>query len=190
MAKTYIISAEKLTEDGFIHGNVETKVLSVIIERVQLTKIKPVLGGVLYRKILEFIQDEQENSTPIPAAYLTLIDDYIVPALIPLIEIRATTHLNWKMKNKAVGTSSDEYIRPSVRQETSDLKDELMADAMAARNELIRFLKANSSDYPEYLERNSVDIYPEDQESAGDDSIMFVVGGLPRKRNEDECCDL
>lgn len=190
MAKVYIISAEKLTEDGFIHGNVETKVLSTIIERVQLTKIKPALGGVLYRKVLELIQDEQENSTAIPEPYATLIDTYIVPALIPLVEIRATTHLNWKMKNKAVGTSSDEYIRPSVRQETSDLKDELMADAMAARNELIRYLKANASDFPEYTERNSVDVYPEDQESASDDSIMFIVGGLPRTRIDDECCDI
>ncbi len=176
--KIYLIEADDLKAQGFIEKNVETEKLAIIIWRVQFNVIRPLLGGALYRAMLEHVRAEEEDSTPIPADYLTLLDDYIVPTLIPYVEMRATTHLNWKMRNKSVGDASDEHVKAADAQIISNLRSELKADATEARNVLVRYLKMNTNLYPEYLERNCIDPVPEDQDTSTGDQFMFIHGGL------------
>lgn len=183
----FLISATDLKDNGFIHGNVEDKVLSVLIHRVQHNTIRPILGGVLYKKLLDDVEaynNGNSPSTPIPANYDTLLNDYVVPCLIPYVEMRATTHLNWKIRNKSVGTANDEHIRSSNRQETKDLVNELETDAIERRNELIKYLCDNTDLFPEYLECNNVDVKPEGMDSSAGDNFLFVFGGVKSYDNE------
>jgi hypothetical protein len=147
----YFLTTDELKARGIIHGNVEDTVLTVLIERTQRLKIRPVLGGVLYKKLLADIKaynNGNSPSTPIPADYKTLLEDYILPALIPMVEKKATVHLNYKMRNKAVGSGNDEFIRANNRQETADLQDDLEDDIADMRNELVRYLKDNRDLFP------------------------------------------
>lgn len=182
----YMITTDELKERGFIHGNVEDTVLAVLIERTQRLKMRPILGGVLYKKILADIKAYNNGvapSTPIPADYKTLMEDYILPCLIPMIEKRATVHLNYKMRNKAIGSGNDEFIRANNRQETADLQDDLEDDIADMRNELIRYLKDNTDNFPEYLECNNVDLTPEEEADSTSGSIDFIYGGNGNNNN-------
>lgn len=181
----YMIEVADLKARGFIQKNVESEVIATLIHRVQFNIIRPLLGGALYRKLLADIQALEEDATPIPDDYQTLLEDYVLPCLIPYVEMRATTHLNWKMRNKSVGTANDASITAADIQAISNLREEIKIDATEARNMLVRYLKTNSNLYPEYLERNCIDPVPETEESSAGENFMFITGGLTRNRRNE-----
>ena len=137
MTRTYMISGDKLKEISFIHKNIDEKDLNEIIWRCQETQIQPVLGTGLYKKVLADITAFLDDSTPIPANYKTLLEDFIWPFLAACCEGRGTTHLNWKIREQAVGTNNDQYVKPGSKQETTDLKDEFNKDMIHYRNIMI-----------------------------------------------------
>lgn len=152
MARTYFISTDKVNTYGYIHKNVEQDVIQETIWRIQESKLQPILGTPLFRKLKEKI-DGWENGDPKTGDYYTLMTDYIAPALIPMVEIKITYHQTYKIQNKTVGANNDEFMRSNTNSENNDLRDEIERDATHFVNELINHLCDDKGvKYPEYKE--------------------------------------
>lgn len=174
MERIQLISADKLKDISFIHKNMDEKDVSEIIWRCQEVSIQPILGTALYRKLQSDIDDLITNGTPIPTNYKILLEDYVWSCLVAYCEMRGTTNLNWKMREQAVGTNSDQFVRAGSKQETKDLQDTFQNDATHYRNLLISYIRANLDFFAEYLDRTNGNIFPEERNSSVDDSIMFL----------------
>lgn len=178
--RRYLIKLAELKDQSMIHSNVQDGKLKNILWRVQETEIHPILGTKLYKKLLDDIQAYNNGSapsTPIPADYKTLLDEYVLPCLIAYVEYRSIPRLNSKILAKGVGRNNDEYLSTADKQAEVDLQDEYKTDAIHFRNVLISYIRTNLTLFEEYLDRTNGNIFPEDREAAAEDSFMFVSGG-------------
>lgn len=176
---TYIIQPKDLKDRGFLHRNINDNDLTFVIYRVQETEIQPILGGFLYKRLLELIRDFIDNATPIPTTpnnYRELIYDYVIPTMIPYCEIRAAMHLSTQMKAAGLGTNVDNNLRIAEMQERKNLQEYLNNDALFYRNKLVKYLCDRK--FPEYLECNPVEVIPEGKNNTSSNKFMFVNGGI------------
>lgn len=172
MDRTYFITAERLAQYGFIHANVEEDIMLNCIWRVQETQLQPILGTPLYDKL---IADVKAGLTS--GDYYDLMLNYVIPCLIPLVEIKMTWHITNEIENKGVGKNSDEYMRTNSVADNNNLRDELKKDADHFRNQLIRYLcDDNGTLYPEYTENtsNTVDMKPTDARPNYENKISIL----------------
>jgi hypothetical protein len=172
----YIIQPKDLKDRGFLHRNINDIDLSHVIYRVQETEIQPILGGVLYKRILNDIKELLDNNTPIQSDYLELINDYIIPCMIPYCEERAIMHLNNNMKAAGVGTNVDANLRIAEIKERKNLQEYVLRDAIFYRNKLIDFLIFKK--LPEYLECDPIEVKPNDKKNNSSNKILFIKGGI------------
>ena len=157
MATNYLVSVENLKKKGLIHTNSDTKILAVAINRVQSMNIQPALGSPLYRALLVRVASDTWT-----ANYTELMDDYVVPALVALVDYKVALLSNVKIVNKAVGRSSDENLTANTVSETISFRDELHKDAEFYLERLIGFLKddcgTNYAEYTEAITRTNHDL--------------------------------
>ena len=164
MDRIYLLDTNDLTQYGFVNGNVEEDVLTNSIWRIQETQLQPILGTPLYDKMKEMIQAWFNSTSPKSGVYYDLWTNYIIPALIPLVEVKVTFHITMEIENKGVGTNRDEYMTANSVAQNNNLRDELKKDATFFKNQLIKHLcDDNGTNYPEYTEAisNTEDIRPE-----------------------------
>lgn len=144
----YLISVENLKKKGLIHQNTDTKILKVAIGRVQDMNIQEALGSPLYRALLDRVENNDWN-----ANYRTLQDDYVIPALVALVDYKVALLLNEKITNKTTGQISDDNITAASRADILSFQDELEKDAQFYLERLIGFLKDDCGTiYTEYTE--------------------------------------
>lgn len=159
MDRVYFITPEKLTQYGFIHSNVEPDILINCIFRAQETQIQPVLGTPLYISLKDKV-----DAGLTTGVYFELMVNYVIPALIPLVEILATFHTTTEIENKGTGKNKDEHFTAGTIAENNNLRDQLKKDASHFENQLIRHLcDDNGTNFPEYVERTGLkeDFKPE-----------------------------
>tara|TARA_R110000803_G_scaffold25739_2_gene61439 strand:- start:27 stop:539 length:513 start_codon:yes stop_codon:yes gene_type:complete len=148
MATNYLVSVENLKKKGLIHQNSDVKILAVSIKRVQEMNIQPALSSPLFRELLRRTGANDWN-----ANYSELMDDYVVPALVALVDYKVALLANVKIVNKTVGRVSDENITANSTSERVSFRDELHKDAEFYLERLIGFLKDDcGTNYPEYTE--------------------------------------
>lgn len=148
MAVNYLVSVENLKKKGLIHRDTDTKLLGVAIKRVQDRVIQPALGSPLYRALLTRVENDNWNAT-----YRTLMNDYVVPALVAAVDSKVSKINNNKLRNKGTGYSDDDNFTPLQKADLDAFKDELDSDAFFYIERLIGFLKDDcGTDYPEYTE--------------------------------------
>lgn len=148
MATNYLISTESLKKKGLIHQNSDTKILSVAINRVQAMNIQPALGSPLFRQLLDNVSTNTWTTD-----YRELMDEYVVPSLVALVDYKVALLSNVKITNKSVGRTSDENTTANSTSETISFRDELHKDAEFYLERLIGFLKDDCGvKYPEYTE--------------------------------------
>lgn len=150
MAQALFINSEYLKSVSVIDENVDEKIIRLSIVRAQRLHIKPKLGTDLYNK---FVTDINAG-TPITGVYKTLLDEYIIPALVEWSVYEATLGLNFKYRNKAIAAQSSENAQPADLTILSALKDDVKIPANQLTEDLVRYLCNNSSSYPEYESNN------------------------------------
>ena len=96
MATNYLIAVEDLKKKGLIHQNTDTKTLKVCIKRVQDMVIQEATGSILYRALLLRVQNTDWN-----ADYRTLMNDYVIPALVANVDYKVALYNHEKIRNKA-----------------------------------------------------------------------------------------
>tara|TARA_R110001606_G_scaffold56821_2_gene137669 strand:+ start:4889 stop:5410 length:522 start_codon:yes stop_codon:yes gene_type:complete len=149
MATNYLISVENLKKKGLIHQNTDTKILGTAIIRVQDMVLQPVLGSPLFRAL----KDRVEGTTAWTSDYRTLMNDYVVPAMVASVDYKAALLQKEKITNKTTGHVSDENITTATKAEIISFRSELQSDADFYLQRLIGFLKDDCGTlYPEYTE--------------------------------------
>ncbi len=160
MDRINFLTTQKLTQYGFIDGNVEEDLILNVAWRIQETKIQQLLGSPLYNSLKTKIKAGLTSGV-----YYDLMIEYVIPAFIPMVEFKMTFHNTNQIENKGTGKNRDEFMTSNTAAENNNLRDELKKDASVFRNQLVRFLcDDNGKNYPEYLERTGkkVDFIPED----------------------------
>ena len=144
----YLISVENLKKKGLIHQNVDTKILTVAIKRVQDMIIQPCLGSPLYRELLRRVEANDWD-----ADYRDLMNNYVLEALASSVDAMLVKVGSNKITNKGAVTIDDDNATPLSRTELNQFKDELDSHSMFYLERLIGFLKDDCGTlYPEYTE--------------------------------------
>lgn len=166
----YILDISTLKKRSYINSDVNDETLIVTLQRVQDRYLEPVLGSLLYKRLLEGVENED-----LTANEENLIDNYIVKFVCVGCELKASVHNNWKIRNKSVGTASDEHVRANGISEENNLNDELAKDLSFYRNRLIGYLKDNKTLFPLYkCSDKEEDLNPEDKGTNYSNKISFI----------------
>ena len=130
--------------------NVDEELLHPQIIKAQNLRIEKILGTNLFDTVLTEI-DAQSYT----ARIITLLEDYIQPALVEWVTYTALPYLNYKITNKSISKKSSDNSEPSDLNEVNYLRQNIRDDAEYYSERMTKFLEANTGTYPEYLEGNA-----------------------------------
>lgn len=143
-----IISENYLKEMSIINGNTDMKILTPTIRLCQDKYIKPILGTDLFDEII--------GETPtLSAANQTLMDDFILPAMLHYIICESTPVFKYRYANKGIMVKNSENSQPIDFNEMRWLMDKWKNDAEWYAEQATKFLKENEADYPLYYGGNT-----------------------------------
>lgn len=141
---TYFLTVSVWGEYGLTDVNTDTKKLLPIIRAVQRTRIEPVVGSLLYNKLVTDIK-----ASSVTGLYKTLLDDYILPTMIAYCDYKATWHTTNPITNKTTGRNNDQHINANNQAENNNLRNELIKDAKTYEARMQRWLCDNWENIPE-----------------------------------------
>lgn len=150
MAKIQFISETKVKDNSFINGNVDDKVLVPVILDCQIDYILPIIGSGIYNELVS-----QITNNTLTSDNTTLLQDYIHPCLIKYIEYEAPMFLNFKFTNANMGKKNTDESVPLSLEEMEKLTNKLRIKAEMRAERVTKFLKANFTLYPLYINPGS-----------------------------------
>jgi hypothetical protein len=138
-----------LKERTPIHDNTDPKLLYPTIKLVQDMYILPILGSALYSKLqaLIFSNDINDGAN---AAYKTLLDIYVVDAMIWYVLYELPTDLSYQFWNRGV-----------MRKAGLDTDLPTMSDLLDIGNRNKNRAEAYAQKLKLYLQQNGYELYPE-----------------------------
>lgn len=143
------ISTQYLKEIALLNGNVEDSKLKVVIQRVQRSILRPLLGYALYDRINQGIEDND-----LTVDERLLMDGYIIPLISIGCDRKAINAITYDIRNKTVGKASDEHITSVSESENLRLDNDIRQDLAIAQRDLTQFLNDNCDTYPLFKEGN------------------------------------
>lgn len=153
-----LISEATLKSETVISENVDPKLLVPTIKEVQNIYITPLLGTALYNDVID-----QVSGGTISAAYVELLNDYIQPVMVKYCVYEAVLDLSFKFQNKNVATKTSEFSQQASLNDLRYYMDKALNRAQYYAERVTRFLIANPTVYPKYLNQGQADastIYP------------------------------
>ena len=147
------ISEATLKEGSILQDNVDMKVVTPTIKDVQSFYILPILGTSLYNEI-----SAQITAGSVTTANKTLLDTYITPCMIWYIRQELPLNMNYKYFNKAVGVQNADNMNPASMEELRAIMDHAKNKAEWYAERLTKFLLANNTVYPLYMNQTQVGI--------------------------------
>lgn len=145
-----------IKERTSIHGNIDPKLIYPDIKVAQDMYILPVLGTALYDKIQRLIADGTITSNAANAEYKTLIDKYIVDALMYYTLSELPTTISYQFWNKGVMRKQGENSDLPTMSELIDLSNKYKSRAEFYANRLMLYIKQfAATKFPEYLNPGS-----------------------------------
>jgi hypothetical protein len=162
MSKNILYVSDAMIKDRTaIHGNIDPKLIYPDIKVAQDMYIHPALGTALFNKIQTLIEDETISDAG-NAIYKTLLDRYIVDALMYFTLAELPTTISYQFWNKGVirkqGLDTD---LPSM-DELISLQNKYKDRGEFYLERLRLYLKQNQTSFPEYINPGSGvdDIHP------------------------------
>lgn len=142
-----LISEKRLKQDSLIDNNVDGLYITPAIQLAQEVGLQPIIGGPLYKKILELVNtgDIQTETD-----YKELLDDYCIPYLEYKVMSEIQIPLSFKMRNQGIVTTNDDHSYNTDIRDVQYLKTYYDEKATFYANRLSDYLCANSSKFPEY----------------------------------------
>ncbi|MBV1928699.1 MAG: hypothetical protein KUG81_04225 [Gammaproteobacteria bacterium] len=154
---TLFLSVDFLRDNTVINGNVDAELLEPFILLAQNVHIEKVVGSALYNDLIT-------NIAALSNDYVTLLEDYLQPALVQWSLYESLPFINYKLTNKAISTKNSDNSDPVELDELHYLRTTVrdVAEYMSERATL--FLKANTDIYPLFVEYGTEcdDIKPTD----------------------------
>jgi len=155
MAIGLLTSENDIKKNTVIDENVDMRLLLSTIWMAQERHVQEITGASLYQKL----QADVVAST-LAGDYLTLVDDYLVPALRWYVMFEADITLLYKYRNKNVATKNSENSNPVDFTEHKYLRNHHKDQAEWWAQRAIDYLCENSNLFPEYTDLNSNEVLP------------------------------
>jgi hypothetical protein len=138
MPKALFLSEQKLKDSSVINENVDPKVLSPIIAKIQELRMHEILGTALYNDLMDKIAvDADLVSYP---DYKTLVTDYIQPCMIQYCMADGTPEMLVKYMNNSVSKKNTANAQPISFDEAAQMMEKYKADAEMYQERLINYL--------------------------------------------------
>jgi hypothetical protein len=171
---TLFISVQSIKDRTGLHANVDEKLVLPEIKTAQDMYILPALGSALYNELQTAV-----DSATYTQLQTTLLDDYIVDALIYFVMSELPQGLSFQFYNKGLLRKTGENQESPSMQDMIDVANRYKARAEFYKQRLIKYLKQNNSLYPNYLNFGSgIDSIKPDNEGY---TVSMYLG--------DACCN-
>ena len=158
---TLWIGQDYLIRHSVIDDNTEYDKITPVIELVQDKYILPLLGTSLYNTIETHILAYINSATTIPAAYKTLIDNYILKMMVHYIIYESSPTFKFRYANKGIMTNSSDNGQPIPTNDMEYLMNIWKTNGEMYGDRMIKYLNYNNSTYPTYNNNTGADIFPE-----------------------------
>ena len=158
--RTLIMKPTLVKELTQIDTNVDSKMLTNNIVKAQELYIRPVLGTVLYNKILTDIA-----GASLTGVYQTLVDSYVIPCLKKYICYVCAPEMVFKWRNKNIGAQGGDNNSAITKEEMDAIREMYKNDGEQYAKFMTDYIHENISSYPEYSQNSGIDEYPPKQEN-------------------------
>jgi hypothetical protein len=148
--KVLMLTADYYKRNSVVNLNVDEELLHPQIIKAQNVRIEKILGTNLFDTVLTEI-DAQTYT----ARIITLLEDYIQPALVEWVTYTALPYLNYKITNKSISKKSSDNSEPSDLNEVNYLRQNIRDDAEYYSERITKFLESNKDIYTEYINGNT-----------------------------------
>jgi len=149
------IDPEYLKNNTFLNGSVEDSYLRPAMNLAQDKWISPYLGDNLYSKL----KTDVENST-LTGDYLTLVRDYIRPALAWWTVVEYMPNALNKIDNSGIVQRTSEDVQPASSADATRLQEQARQSAHYYTEIMWRYLCHNSDLFDEYSENTNEQRHP------------------------------
>jgi len=173
MSKSLFTTAAILKLETIVDENVDDRLITPSIEYAMDFKLHPILGTDLYNKL----QDDVIADT-VTGDYLTLMDDYIFPAIKYRVMDDLTFETTNRFRNKGVQTLSSDKAQPISRSDQQYVSERFERKAEEMEQRLIDYLCENESLFPEYSTNEGKDELKPINKAA---AIPFPLGGSKKQ---------
>lgn len=147
---TIFITTKYLADNSVINKNVDTEVILPFIIKSQLNRIKPLLGTALSDKL-----ENDVSGKTLTGNYKILMDEYIRPTLVEWVIYDSMPFINFKFTNKGIIRKTGENSETSELNEIRFLRNVVRDSAESLSQGLIKYLKSNTTLFPEYVNPGS-----------------------------------
>lgn len=141
--------------DTPLGSQVDDNLIVPYIRMAQDKEILPFLGSSLDRKLKAEI-DADTLADP----YLTLVDDYLVPALAQFVFVMAAPAIRVRFSNNSVSVVTSEQGQTASRNDMKPVIDNSRQMAEFYRERMIEHIRHNLDDFPEYQDNQGEDLVP------------------------------
>jgi len=149
---TLFISTDRLKKDSALGGSVDNNLLLPYILMAQDRYILPILGTDLTNKLISDIQ-----GSSLTGNYLTLLQNFIQPALVQFSFASCLPFLRLRMVNSSIVTMNSEQGSSVSHDDLKPLINAAMDMGEFYRERLITYVTNNTSKFPEYSTNQSKD---------------------------------
>ena len=156
MATTLYISASKLKRDTALGSTVDDNLLTPYINIAQDRQILPALGTELDN----YLKTQIAAGTPLSGSYLTLVEDYIQPALVQFAFCEVAYVVRLRFSNNSVTVPTSEQGSPASISDIKEVVQRANEIAMFYRERMIDFIQNNTATLPEYNQNSGSDLSP------------------------------
>lgn len=154
MAKCYLISEKTIKTNSLVNDNVDSMYLLPAIEFAQDAGLQPIIGTVLYNKLMDMVTDGSITGET-AEDYKLLLDEYVTPFLINKVTADIQLPLAYKFRNQGVVQQTGENTYVPALRDIQYLVQNYNDKATFYANRLRDYLHANHNKYPEYCKIDS-----------------------------------
>lgn len=179
MAITLLVTPKEVKAQTQLSGNIDSEKLEIPIKITQDLKIRTILGASLYTKIDTLFVAGTRAITLEP--YKTLFYDHIKTTLILYVAAKYTLQTPLEVSNGGSNTYSPNNGSSAARADVLAQAKNIENDAETYAALMVKYLKANSSEFPEYTEiiegeaKANEDVYFSGMEMGdGHDEIQYL----------------
>lgn len=147
---TLLVSETTLKQQTVINDNVDNCYIMPSIVKAQDIGLQPLIGTVLYRKLLGMVQHDL-----LTEPCRVLLDEYITPYLCNKVAEEIQWALFAKIRNNGIVTSQDNQTQQLSISDCEYLRKKYQYDADFYGRRLTDYLHANTNLFPEYLQRET-----------------------------------
>ena len=161
MATALFINRTDLVKNSIIDGNVDTDKFIQFIKVAQQIDIQNLLGTELYNKISADITSGAGGGAGLTGNYLTLVNEYVQPALIWFAQMNYIPFAAYSITNKGILKGSSETAQNVDKNEVDYLVSKAREYANYYSTRMVDYLSFNDNLFPEYNNNSNEDISPD-----------------------------